>query len=176
MNRPDELAAAPAGAREVVTPSWRLTVPAHVTAESPLIAVPTIHPRGDRRVIRCAQDALNAGFRVRFIWLGADDQPATDPAASEVILPKARSLRQRLGVIPKLAKIAAAEPADLWHIHDLYLLPSAKRWHRRTGRNVLYDVHEYYGLVYAERLGIGGAPGRWLNRAVNRYQVRAARR
>ncbi|MDR0366241.1 MAG: hypothetical protein LBH68_05390, partial [Bifidobacteriaceae bacterium] len=39
-----------------------------------------------------------------------------------------------------------------------------------------YDVHEYYGLVYAERLGIGGAPGRWLNRAVNRYQVRAARR
>ncbi|WP_416905417.1 glycosyltransferase [Micromonospora echinospora] len=69
----------------------------------------------------------------------------------ETRLPEPTSARQRLRLVPAVAAVARRTHADLWHIHDYYLLPHARRWSRRTGRPVLYDVHEYYPEYYSQR-------------------------
>lgn len=160
--------------RTVVTDSWRLEVPAHVTPSSPLLVVPTVHPRGDRRIIRCAQVALDAGFRLHFIWLG-EGRGARDPAVQETLLPAPRSARERIGMVRKVAKIARRLSAAVWHIHDYYFLPTAKRWRRQSGNPVLYDVHEYYADYYSAKLPLPAPIRRIAARLIEKYQVRAAR-
>jgi glycosyltransferase involved in cell wall biosynthesis len=166
----------PGGARLVETPRWRLSVPDHVTADSPLVCVPTVHQRGDSRVVRCAQDALNAGFRVKLIWLSDDQDPSADPAVGETLMKLAHSTAERVSLVSRLAEAARRENPDLWHIHDFYLLPQARRWRRRTRRPVIYDVHEYYGIVYSGKVPAPGPVRRWLARRIDAYQVRSARK
>lgn len=161
--------------RTVATDAWRLVVPAAVTSGSPLLVIPTVHPRGDRRIIRCAQVALDAGFRLHFIWLG-EGVVAQDPAVGETILPSPRSARERISMVSKVAAAARELPAEMWHIHDYYFLGAAKRWRRRSGKPVLYDVHEYYASYYAEKLPIPKAIQNVVARLLEQYQVRAAKR
>jgi glycosyltransferase involved in cell wall biosynthesis len=164
------------GGRIVETSRWRLRAPDHVSQDSPLVCVPTVHQRGDSRVLRCAQDALDAGFRVRLIWLSDDQDPSTDPAVGETLMRSAHSRADRLRVVARLAGAARREQADLWHIHDFYLLAQARRWRRQTGRPVIYDVHEYYGIVYSGKVRAPAAVRRWLARRIDTYQVRSARK
>jgi glycosyltransferase involved in cell wall biosynthesis len=135
----------------ITTAHWRLRVPTGTPARR-TVCVPTVHPVGDRRVLRCAQAVLDAGFDVHLIWLGGEPgeyQP--HPRVRETRLPEPTSARQRLRLVPAVVAVAERTPADLWHIHDYYLLRHARRWSRRTGRPVLYDVHEYYPEYYSQR-------------------------
>lgn len=155
----------------VRTESWSLTVPAGVTAGSALICIPTVHPRGDRRVIRCAQVALDAGYRVEFIWLG-EGKPSAHPAIAEQLLPMPASTRDRLRAVGAVARRARALDAALWHIHDFYLLEHARRWSRRARRPVVYDVHEYYGDYYASKLPLPRQIQRLVAKQLDSYQAR----
>lgn len=135
----------------IVTEHWRLRAPT-ATPLHRTVCVPTVHPVGDRRVLRCAQAVLDAGFDVHLIWLGGEPgESRPHPRVRETRLPEPTSVRQRLRLVPTVASVAGRDPADLWHIHDYYLLPHARRWSRRTGRPVLYDVHEYYPEYYSQR-------------------------
>lgn len=160
--------------RTLRTDAWTLEVPASLTTDAPLICIPTVHPRGDRRVVSCAQVALNSGFRVKFIWLG-DGAPSTDPLVGESILPTPRSTRERLLATRRVSALANEIPADLWHIHDFYMLPAAKRWYLRTRNPVVYDVHEYYSEYYPARVPLSPRLRRAAGRLIEEYQVRAAR-
>jgi glycosyltransferase involved in cell wall biosynthesis len=102
------------------------------------------------------------------------DDPSRDPAVSEVLYPTARSLADRLRAIPAIVKTARAANAALWHIHDLYLVPWAKRWRRKTGRPVIFDVHEYYGLDYAAKFPLPQSLRRRIANGVDRYQMSSA--
>lgn len=137
--------------RQVITDKWRLEVPHTTDSSAPLICIPTIHPRGDQRILRCAQAALNAGYRVKFFWLG-EGNPSTDPAASEEILPRANSFGQRMFQLPKVALQAHREQPSGWHIHDLYMLPIALVWRVMTKKRSIYDVHEYYSAYYVSKI------------------------
>ncbi|WP_425844484.1 hypothetical protein [Agrococcus sp. TSP3-2-1] len=137
--------------------------------------MPTVHPRGDRRIVRCAQVALNAGYRVHFVWLG-DAQSSSGGLVAETVLPSPRSAFERVALVSRVAGQASLLPAAAWHIHDFYFLETAKRWRRRTGIPVLYDVHEYYGEYYARKLPLPSGLRRRLVRLLDDYQVRAARR
>ena len=160
--------------RTLRTDAWTLEVPADLDADAPLLCIPTVHPRGDRRIVSGAQVALNSGFRVKFIWLG-DGEPSADPAVGESILPAPRSTRERLLATRRVSALANEMPADIWHIHDFYMLEAAKRWHRRTRKPVVYDVHEYYAEYYPARVPLSRPLRRLAGRLIEGYQVRAAR-
>ncbi|WP_165808019.1 glycosyltransferase [Microbacterium sp. TPD7012] len=151
-----------------------MSVPSGVTEHAPLLVIPTVHPRGDRRIVRCAQVALDAGFRVHFIWLG-DGMPSDDPVVGETVLPSPKNARERISMVGRVARAAEALDGEMWHIHDYYFLHAAKRWRRRSGKPVLYDVHEYYASYYAEKLPIPRRAQEAVAGMLERYQVRAAR-
>ncbi|UPL11293.1 glycosyltransferase family protein [Microbacterium sufflavum] len=119
--------------------------------------------------------ALDAGFRVHFVWLG-EGTPSADAAVSETVLPSPRNARERIGMVNGVAREAAARLADAWHIHDYYFLRAAKRWQRHSGRAVLYDVHEYYADYYAGKLPVPAVVQRGVAWMLERYQVRSAKR
>jgi glycosyltransferase involved in cell wall biosynthesis len=73
-----------------------------------------------------------------------------------------------------LAGLAYRNDADAWHIHDFYMLPLALMWHFLARRPVIYDVHEYYGELYAARLPRGLQ--RMGRIAIERFQGWAAAR
>lgn len=135
--------------------AWILHAPADLSPTAPVVCVPTVHPRGDQRVIRVAQAALDAGFRVAFIWPGTG-RPSEDPRAAEILLPPPGSTTERLRLVSTVDRRARVAEVDVFHIHDLYLLPFAARWARRSGVPFVYDVHEHYGTYYASRLRLTG--------------------
>lgn len=133
-------------------PNWRLRRPAPSPGRG-VVCVPTVHPQGDQRVLRCAQSLLDVGFHLHLIWMGG--KPGTDrwaPGLKETRLAEARSTRDRLRALPRLAGIAWRERPAAWHIHDFYMLPLALAWNLLTGRPVIYDVHEFYGQLYAMKM------------------------
>jgi glycosyltransferase involved in cell wall biosynthesis len=60
----------------------------------------------------------------------------------------------------RLARTARAIDADVFHVHDPELLPAALWLARRSGRPVVYDVHEYLGQTVRTK--------RWLPAPVRR--------
>lgn len=135
----------------VETEYWRLSVP-RTPGRGRVVCVPTVHPEGDQRILRCAQSALNAGFDIHLIWLGGQAGSwRHHPRIRETRLERPRSTWRRICATWVVAARAWAADADAWHIHDYYLLPYAHRWAARTGRRVLYDVHEYYPEYYSRR-------------------------
>jgi glycosyltransferase involved in cell wall biosynthesis len=162
------------GARVVSTSAWRVTVPASVVDTSPLLVIPTVHPRGDRRIVRCAQVALDAGFRVHFLWLGEGADASGDTAAAETLFPPPKHALERIRRVGRTSRAAASLKGDMWHVHDFYFLRQAKRWRRKSGRAVLYDVHEYYADYYAGKLPLPRAIRRLVSRILETYQTSAA--
>ncbi|MFI5486965.1 MULTISPECIES: glycosyltransferase [Micromonospora] len=137
---------------EIRTDRWRLRAPAAARLGR-TVCIPTVHPTGDQRVLRCAQSALDAGYDIDLIWLGGGSAHGhPHPRVRETRLPEVRSIRHRLELVPTVVRLAESRAADAWHIHDFYLLRAACAWSRRTGRPVLYDVHEYYPEYYSHRL------------------------
>ncbi|WP_336501626.1 glycosyltransferase [Microbacterium paraoxydans] len=162
------------GSTPIDTGAWILHAPQELSTSAPIVCVPTVHPRGDQRVVRVAQAALDAGFRVAFIWPGAG-RPSVDPRVREVLLPSPRTTRERLRLVPTVDRRAREAQADVFHIHDLYLLPFAARWARRRGVPFVYDVHEHYGVYYASRLRLSGRLGDLAARTIDAAQRRWVR-
>ena len=134
------------------SPGWRIRRPTS-QFNGRTVLVPTVHTYGDQRVIRCAQSLLDAGYGVHLIWMGG--VPGTSvwsDQLAETRLPKACSTRDRLIALPKLAYLASRRHGAAWHIHDYYMLPFALIWHSMTSKPVIFDVHEYYGSLYAMKL------------------------
>lgn len=159
---------------EVETDAWVLSVPDSIDEHSPLLVVPTVHPRGDRRVVRCAQVALEAGFRVHLVWLGSGSV-SEHRFVQETLFPAPQSTVGRIRLTRSVAKKATSLGGALWHIHDFYMLPFARCWTRRTGRKAVYDVHEYYGEYYAGKLPLPGKARTLVAELVEKYHVRVAR-
>ncbi|WP_251445721.1 glycosyltransferase [Microbacterium sp. USTB-Y] len=138
--------------------------------------IPTVHPRGDRRIVRCAQVALDAGFRVHFVWLGDGYDQSQDSAVGETLVRQPRTARERLGRLVKIRRLAEELNGEVWHIHDFYFLGQALRWRKRSHHPVLYDVHEYYADYYSEKLPLPSWGQRLVAKILEGYQVRVARR
>lgn len=166
-------ACASGSVRRVQTDAWQIDVPAGLDGDSPLLVIPTVHPRGDRRILRCAQVALDRGFRIHFVWLGVGT-PSSDPLVGESLLPVPTSSAERIRLTGAVAQVARELHGDAWHIHDFYMLPAAKRWRRRTARGVIYDVHEYYADYYSARVPGTSFVRRAVRHLIQEYELRSA--
>jgi glycosyltransferase involved in cell wall biosynthesis len=136
----------------IETPYWRMSSPTTVPNHRK-ICVPTIHPVGDQRILRCAQVALDAGYDIHYVWLS--DTPGTaapHPQVAETRLKPGQSRAPRISQFLHVVKTAWAVDADLWHIHDFYMLLPAFVWCVVKNKRAVYDVHEYYPEYYSARL------------------------
>lgn len=160
----------------VETDAWTLTDSAE-RSPGRYLYIPTVHPVGDRRVLRCAQTAIDAGYGVHFVWMGGPPGFTTHSnSIRETRIADALSVTDRLKALPYLFRAANQDDALGWHIHDFYMLPFAREWHRRTKRPVIYDVHEYYPEYYAERLRLTGPAQRGLSRIISHYETTSSHR
>lgn len=137
--------------RIIETNSWRLKVPDFVNSKSPVVVIPTIHPRGDQRVTRCAQVALNNGYRVHFIWEGEGEGFVNESITEELVSPSA-SFAKRIARLPIIYIKSIKSDQKYWHIHDYYMLPFAYLGNFLKGVRVIYDVHEYYPEYYSSKV------------------------
>ena len=93
-----------------------------------VVHVTSVHrPRDVRIFHKEARAAASAGAGA---WVAAPREPVRRAA--------------RIAAGWRLARAARARDADLYHVHDPELLPAAL-WLARSGRRVVYDVHEYLG-------------------------------
>jgi glycosyltransferase involved in cell wall biosynthesis len=158
------------------TAYWRMRPPT-VAARNERICVATVHPIGDRRVVRCAQAALDAGYGIHYVWLGGDPGHESHSVwVEETRLPDVQSTGERIAATVAVTRAAWKSNADILHIHDFYLLPFAVLWalvHRRT---VVYDVHEHYPDYYASKGVLPKWSRRVLRRLIEVFECWAARR
>lgn len=124
-----------------------------------VVHVTSVHrPRDVRIFHKEARAAAAAGATA---WVAAPREPVRRTA--------------RLAAGWRLARAARARDADLYHVHDPELLPAAL-WLARSGRPVVYDVHEYLGQTTRTKRWLPGPLRLPLALAVERLERAAARR
>jgi len=155
----------------IATDRWRLRVPL-VESSGREVAVVTVHPAGDRRILRCLQSALDGGFDAHVLWLSDDSMEASPhPRLRETRIPAKSSFAGRLLGIPRLYRRASKLSPAIWHVHDFYLLPAAYLLARRSHRPVVYDVHEYYPVYYSSKLRIPASMRRLVERTIAAFET-----
>jgi glycosyltransferase involved in cell wall biosynthesis len=128
----------------------------------PHICVFTVHPPNDQRILRQLRTLRDAGYRTTLIDLGSPPSRSTSPGADHMTLmaPQRGSL-SRVLASAKVARQAWRTRADIYHLHDFYLLPAALVLRALRRRPVVYDVHEYYPDYYASKVPyLAGTAGR----------------
>jgi glycosyltransferase involved in cell wall biosynthesis len=132
-----------------------------------IIHVTTAHRADDVRIFEreCRSLAATGLYEVYLAAAG------TIPSDAGVILiplkPAPRSRAGRFASGPRKAlALARAIAADLWHFHDLELLPVALLL-ARSGHDVIWDAHEDYSAQFTATGGKSWVPGpaRWVVRA-----------
>jgi glycosyltransferase involved in cell wall biosynthesis len=74
------------------------------------------------------------------------DPHAMDPRIRARTFPRAAGAVGRLANMRDIAAILTREDADIYHFHDIDIAPMMALFHLRTGRPVVYDIHENYSL------------------------------
>ena len=122
----------------------------------------TLHPAFDNRIfLRECRCLARAGYEV--VLVAPHEGAETVDGVRIRPVPKSRSRIDRLlrqGY--RVYRCAVDEQADLYHFHDPDLLPWALLLRLRTGRPVIYDMHEDYvtSLTYKPYFPL------WLGRIV----------
>ena len=117
-----------------------------------IVHLTSVHRPRDVRILHKEVTALRrAGADARVLGLAAPAPRARRPAAGW-----------------RLAHEGLARNADAYHVHDPELLPAAWWLAKRSGRPVIYDVHEYLGETARTK--------RWIPRPLRRATAVVAER
>lgn len=108
------------------------------------------HPVDDGRVFhRACVSLARAGYEVHLIATAPGEKPYVQNGVTVHPLPKCASQRERFRRRGRVAQMAVEIQPDLFHVHEPELLASVVA--RAGKRPVVYDVHESYLDVLAER-------------------------
>jgi glycosyltransferase involved in cell wall biosynthesis len=123
----------------------------------PHVCVFTIHRCNDQRILRQIRSLHGAGYTTTLIDLGPVGNRFQAPGDERItlVLPRLGRLSRVLAT-GKIAWRAWRTRADIYHFHDLWLLPAGVLVRLLRRRPVVYDVHEYYPETYAARVPVGG--------------------
>ena len=105
--------------------------------------VTSAHQPMDSRVLYHECRSLAKHYRT--VLVCRDDGPSREAEGVEIVtVPKARGRIGRFLGRRELIRIAEGLEADLYHFHDPELMEPMLALGRRTGKPVVYDVHEDY--------------------------------
>lgn len=100
----------------------------------------SVHPAHDVRIfLKECRSLADAGYAVSL--LAVSDRNEIRAGVTIKAVPQARTRAQRLLVGPRLLKMALAEHARLYHLHDPELIPLGLLL-KALGKRVIYDAHE----------------------------------
>jgi glycosyltransferase involved in cell wall biosynthesis len=104
--------------------------------------ITSIHPDYDGRVYKHCLSARRMGCRTVLIspWKPRD----LGDGIEHRTFARSAGLGGRLKIYRDVWRLMKQTPADIYHFHDLDLLPTMVAWRFRSGRPVVYDVHENY--------------------------------
>ena len=145
-----------------------------------VVHITTVHRPFDPRIFHreCVSLAA-AGYRTTLI-AHADHDEERDGVRIVSLGPRAEYRRLALGARARRAKAALQaaldERADLYHIHDPELIPTAIALKRRTTARVVYDCHEDNVGYALQKPYIPRPLRRPVSMAVAHYEKRAADR
>lgn len=109
--------------------------------------IASIHKMDDMRIFEKECKSLaKAGMDVTLIGFGTAEKTEIIDGVRCVTL--CCPIKNNLEVLTKRNKLSLKEAvkidADIYHVHEPYLLPIAKKL-KRIGKIVIFDSHEYYG-------------------------------
>lgn len=105
----------------------------------------SIHPDYDARVFRHARAVAEVGFDVDLVCPWGSPRFPLPPKLRIVRFPRVTQRAKRPILVPaRMLPLLLAKGYDLYHFHDLDLLPSMVLVKLVTRRPVIYDCHENY--------------------------------
>ena len=104
--------------------------------------VTSVHPPNDPRLYKLCKSVRNLGHEVSLIssWQNQADLPGVKFFSFDLnpgLLGRLKNMKNILSLLKKAN-------ADVYHFHDLDLLPMFTFYHIFSGKTVIYDVHENY--------------------------------
>ncbi len=95
--------------------------------------------------------------RWRTVLVCRDDMPARTLEGVEIMpIPKSGGRVARWLAIPRLVRLARSLDADVYHFHNIELMPAMAGLAWRTGVPVIYDAHEHHPDAMATKTYIPG--------------------
>ncbi len=106
--------------------------------------ITTVHPTFDPRIFyKEAKTLANKGYDVSLIV--QHEKNVVVDGVKIIALPKTEDRLKRLFLLSiKAYKLALKQNAEVYHFHDPELLPWMVILRKRTGAEVIYDIHEDY--------------------------------
>ena len=103
--------------------------------------VTSVHPDYDSRVYKHCLSVARLGYETTLIssWMPIRDEPFRF-----LSFPQTLGIRGRLKQMVAIARLALRADADIYHFHDIDLLPLMALFRMATGKAVVYDIHENY--------------------------------
>lgn len=104
--------------------------------------VTSVHPPNDPRISKMCCTAQQLGHDVSLLssWLSIPDQPLVKC----ITFTLAGGLFGRIKTMKSILKSVRSIEADIYHFHDLDLLPLFTIYSIFSGKSFIYDVHENY--------------------------------
>jgi glycosyltransferase involved in cell wall biosynthesis len=147
------------------------------SSRTPKVCIFTsVHRPFDVRVFhRQAKSLAAAGYAVT-LWVHADFNIKHQDGVTLKGLSRPRNRLARLLNVIKLGRRCRSEDADVYHFHDLELLPVGVWLKIVTGKTVFYDCHENYPEAAYERAWYPDWLKPWLARFIAWIEPTLARR
>jgi glycosyltransferase involved in cell wall biosynthesis len=124
-------------------------------ARPSVCVITTVHPPQDSRIFTKECESLAKRFDVTLLCFS--DAPSERRGGVRIkTMPKPKNRLQRVLAGRRMLAAARAENADIYHFHDPEFLLFARRLQVRTGRPVIYDVHEDYPQAFAQKTYLPG--------------------
>jgi len=127
--------------------------------------VTSIHPDYDARIYKHCLSVRDLGYRTIFISPWADR--GLDDGIEYMRFERRKGLKGRLANMRAIWRLMSQTRANLYHFHDLDLVPAMALWKLCSGKPVIYDVHENYGEEMLSRYGLPRLASWLLSKAVS---------
>jgi len=101
-----------------------------------------------------------------------DSAPRTLEGVEIVTMPRRGGRLRRWLEVRRVVKLAEAQGAQLYHFHNIELVPAMARFARRTGLPVIYDSHEHHPDAMMTKTYIPGPLRRFVAWRVDRTERR----
>ena len=142
-------------------------------SERPMVChVTSVNIPTDGRILY--HECRSLAKRWRTVLVCRDDSESRTLEGVEILtMPRRGGRLRRWAEVRKVVALAEAQRADLYHFHNIELVPAMARFARRAGVPVIYDSHEHHPDAMLTKTYIPAPLRRlaawWVDRTERRY-------